>query len=61
MEELEYMVFPRLPGIAEVGWSPASIRNWDDYKVRLGKHADRFTVMQINYYASRQVPWAETR
>ena len=61
MEELEYMVFPRLPGIAEIGWSPASIRNWDDYRIRLGKHADRFTVMQINYYASRQVPWAETR
>jgi hexosaminidase len=61
MEELEYMVFPRLPGIAEIGWSPVSIRNWDDYKIRLGKHADRFTVMQINYYASRLVPWAETR
>jgi hexosaminidase len=61
MEELEYMVFPRLPGIAEIGWSPASIRNWDDYKIRLGKHADRFTVMHINYYASRLVPWAKTR
>jgi hexosaminidase len=61
MEELEYMVFPRLPGIAEIGWSPVSIRNWDDYKIRLGMHADRFTVMQINYYASRLVPWAETR
>jgi hexosaminidase len=61
MEELEYMVFPRLPGIAEIGWSPVSIRNWDDYKIRLGKHADRFTVMQIHYYASRLVPWHETR
>jgi hexosaminidase len=60
MEELEYMVFPRLPGIAEIGWSPVSIRNWDDYKIRLGKHADRFTVMQIHYYASRLVPWDET-
>jgi hexosaminidase len=61
MEELEYMVFPRLSGIAEIGWSPSSIRNWDDYKIRLGKHADRFTAMHINYYASRMVPWAETR
>jgi len=61
MDELEYMVFPRLPGIAEIGWSPVSIRNWDDYRIRLGKHADRFTVMQINYYASRQVPWSENR
>jgi hexosaminidase len=60
MEELEYMVFPRLPGIAEIGWSPASVRNWDDYKIRLGKHSDRFKVMHINYYASKLIPWAET-
>jgi hexosaminidase len=61
MEELEYMVFPRLPGIAEIAWSPASVRNWDDYKIRLGKFADRFAAMQINYYPSKLVPWSETK
>jgi hexosaminidase len=61
MEELEYMVFPRLPGIAEIAWSPASVRNWDDYKIRLGKHSDRFKAMNINYYASKQVPWADIK
>ncbi|MBK8882697.1 MAG: beta-N-acetylhexosaminidase [Bacteroidales bacterium] len=59
MEEVEYMVFPRLPGIAEIAWSPASVRNWDDYKIRLGKFAERFKVMEINYYPSRLVPWVE--
>ena len=57
MEELEYMVFPRLPGIAEIGWSPASVRNWNEYKVRLGKHGERFKAMDINFYPSRFVPW----
>ncbi len=61
MIELEYMVFPRLPGIAEIGWSPSAIRNWDEYKIRLGRHSDRFKVMHINYYASRLVPWEENR
>ncbi len=61
MEELEYMVFPRLPGIAEIAWSPASVRNWDDYKIRLGKHSERFKAMNINYYASKLVPWAEVK
>ena len=61
IEELEYMVFPRLPGIAEIGWSPAAVRKWEDYKIRLGKQADRFKAMHINYYASSLVPWAETR
>ena len=35
MDEIEYMVFPRLPGYAEIGWTPASSRSWDEYKVRL--------------------------
>jgi hexosaminidase len=61
MDEIEYMVFPRLPGIAEVGWTPLSLRNWEDYRVRLGRHADRFTVMQIDYYASRLVPWDQAK
>jgi len=57
MNEIEYMVFPRLPGIAEIGWTPASMRNWDEYKVRLGKQGERFSAMDINYYESDLVPW----
>ena len=59
MKDLEYMVFPRLPGIAEVAWSPASSRNWAEYSVRLGRHAARFNALQINYYASKLVPWVK--
>jgi hexosaminidase len=57
MEELEYMVFPRLPGLAEIGWTPAAERNWDEYKVRLGKHGKRMQALEINYYPSPLVPW----
>ena len=39
IDEVEYMVFPRLPGVAELGWTPASRRGWDEYNVRLGNHA----------------------
>ncbi len=59
LDELEYMVFPRLLGLAEIGWSPAAVRNWGDYRERLGKHAARLEAMNINYYASTQVPWAD--
>ena len=34
--DIEFMAFPRLPGIAELGWSPAAAHNWDAYRVRLG-------------------------
>ncbi|MCD6598425.1 MAG: beta-N-acetylhexosaminidase [Bacteroidales bacterium] len=59
MEDLEYMVFPRLPGLAEIGWTPALQRNWDEYKVRLGNHGYRMQAMGINYYSSPLVPWGE--
>jgi hexosaminidase len=58
MEDIEYMVFPRLPGIAEIGWTPSSARSWDEYKVRLGKQGERFKAMDINYYPSTRVPWS---
>jgi hexosaminidase len=59
LDEIEYMVFPRLPGYAEIGWTPASMRNWDEYKMRLAKHNEYFKAMGINYYQSKRVPWAE--
>ena len=56
-EEAEYLIFPRLLGYAEIGWTPAELRNWDDYKLRLAKHEDRLKAMNINYYRSGVVPW----
>ncbi len=58
MEDIEYMTFPRLPGYAEIGWSPAA-RSWDEYKIRLGKHGKRMKAMGIDYYKSPKVSWAE--
>jgi len=59
MEEIEFLTFPRLPGLAEVGWTHSSLRNWDEYKIRLGNHAKRFKALEINYYPSKLVPWVE--
>ena len=59
IKDAEYLAFPRLPGIAEIGWTPAANRNCDEYKVRLGNHAKRFKAMDINYYPSELVNWVE--
>ncbi|HEY9168549.1 MAG TPA: family 20 glycosylhydrolase [Lutibacter sp.] len=40
-EELEFMVFPRIIGHAEIGWTPNSLRGGNDYKVRFKKHSER--------------------
>ncbi len=57
MDDIEYMVFPRMPGIAEIGWTPSDQRDWEEYKVRLGKQKERFQIMEINFYESATVPW----
>ena len=59
MDEIEYLLFPRLPGYAEIGWSQATERNWEEYRVRLGKHGPRFKAMKIDFYRSKKVPWIE--
>jgi len=59
MNDIEYMVFPRLPGYAEIAWSPVAGRSWDEYKVRLGNHAPQMKAMQIDYFPSKLVGWKE--
>ncbi|WP_407552952.1 beta-N-acetylhexosaminidase [Streptomyces sp. Pv4-95] len=54
---IEYMAFPRLPGIAELGWSPASTHDWETYKVRLAAQGPRWDAMGIGYYRAPEVPW----
>ncbi|MFD5098365.1 beta-N-acetylhexosaminidase [Streptomyces albidochromogenes] len=56
-DQVEYMAFPRLPGIAELGWSPAATHDWDAYKVRLAAQGPRMSALGIDYYRSPQVPW----
>jgi hexosaminidase len=56
-DDIEFMTFPRLPGCAEIGWSPAALRNWEDYRVRLANHGAKLAALGVNYYKSSQVPW----
>ena len=52
--DLEYLVFPRLLGIAEIGWSPAAGRSWDEYRQRLADHAVRLEALGVNFYRGWQ-------
>ncbi|WP_420543083.1 beta-N-acetylhexosaminidase [Streptomyces niveus] len=56
-DHIEEMAFPRLPGVAEIGWSPQSARDWDTYKNRLAAQGPRLTALGIDYYRSPVVPW----
>lgn len=49
-KEMDYMIYPRLLGYAEIGWTPKSARNWSDYKARLEKQSKRMENQGIDYY-----------
>ena len=57
IRDAEYMAFPRLAAIAEVGWSRADRRKWDDFAIRLGAQAPRWSALGINFYRSPAIPW----
>ena len=58
-DEIEYLVFPRLAGIAEVAWTAPSARDWNEYKIRLAGHGERMKAMGIDFYPSKRVMWKE--
>jgi hexosaminidase len=56
MDDIEYLAFPRLPGVAEIGWT-GSDRNWDEYKKRLARQSKRWRELEIDYYPSSLIQW----
>jgi hexosaminidase len=59
LQDYEYMAFPRLIAVAEIGWSAQSDRGWDGFQLRLARHGPRLSALGVNFYRSPQVPWAQ--
>ena len=47
--QAEYMMFPRLAALSEVGWRGKEDRNWNDFTLRLEKQFKRYDALGINY------------
>jgi hexosaminidase len=52
----EFMTFPRLAAIAEIGWSEKR-RSWDEFRTRLAFHGPVWEAMQVNFHRSPQIQW----
>ncbi len=48
-EHVEYMLFPRLLALAEVVWSPAAARDWQDFRSRLPGALRQLDALEVNY------------
>ncbi|MCX5125904.1 beta-N-acetylhexosaminidase [Streptomyces sp. NBC_00347] len=54
----ELMAFPRVLGLAELGWSPATTRDWTSYARRLSAQGPRLNAQDVTFYAAPDVPWS---
>ena len=58
IRDVEHMAFPRLAGVAEVGWSAAP-RSWDEYRRRLAAHGPRWVALGVPFHRSPLVDWPD--
>ncbi|WP_252230572.1 family 20 glycosylhydrolase [Clostridium sp. ZBS15] len=52
---MDYMIYPRLLGYAEIGWTQKENRDWNQYKSRLEKQGERMKNQGINYYKDSNI------
>ncbi|MET8196286.1 family 20 glycosylhydrolase [Micromonospora sp. NPDC005222] len=58
--EAEFMLFPRLPAVAELGWSPRETHDWPRFRSRLAGQGPRWTTAGITFHPSPEIPWPVT-
>jgi hexosaminidase len=57
IRDVEFLAYPRLAALAEVGWTRQQDRDWDDFRKRLGAQGPRWTALGVNFYRSPEIPW----
>ena len=52
LDHLLYRAYPRACAIAEAGWSPMSVRSWENFRCKLADHR-QFILKRFNYDMKR--------
>ena len=56
-QDYEYLAFPRLAAIAELGWSQPQQVNWDNFRRRMAAQGARLAAIGINFARVPGVDW----
>jgi hexosaminidase len=49
-EQMEYMAYPRMFAISEIGWTPEKLKDFEDFLARLEVLKKRYDAIGINYF-----------
>lgn len=53
--EMDFMIYPRLLGYGEIGWTPKANRNFEEYKIRLKAQGQRLENLGVKYYKAPEI------
>ncbi|HEY9229779.1 MAG TPA: family 20 glycosylhydrolase, partial [Gemmatimonadaceae bacterium] len=56
-QDYEYLAFPRVTAIAELGWSADAHVGWDSFRQRIGKHGARLAALGVNFARVPGIVW----
>jgi hexosaminidase len=57
VEKMDFMTWPRLCAIAEVGWTAEP--DWTRFRERMPLHGDRLDALGVGYYAAPEIAWRQ--
>nr|WP_307847281.1 beta-N-acetylhexosaminidase [Micromonospora sp. D93] len=60
LADIELLLLPRLPAIAELGWSPRASHDWAGFRDRLAGQGPRWTTAGITFHRAPEIPWSTT-
>ncbi|MEU1358324.1 beta-N-acetylhexosaminidase [Micromonospora zamorensis] len=60
LADIEFLLLPRLPAIAELGWSSRATHDWDDFRDRLARQGPRWATAGITFHRAPEIPWPIT-
>jgi hexosaminidase len=55
--DVQFLTFPRLPAVAEVGWTSQAGRDWESFRERVALFAPRWEAAGVSYFRSPEI-WA---
>ncbi len=55
VEKMDFMTWPRLCAIAEVGWTAEP--DWTDFVERMPLHGERLDALGVGYYETPEIAW----
>jgi hexosaminidase len=56
-QDLEFLLLPRLAGVAERAWSPAGVGTWDEYRDRLATQSTVWARRGWTWFRTGAVDW----